>query len=178
MRSHLTAVHQLTFEVSRYEKDDWIAKKKEILSVTIRHSPQQNHWNITSEDDWSHMNDKDRVALENESALLVRIMARMLCQKSQADLTPEYLMWLREDLRCFYIGEKLGGAKWKAHSISHDPFRGSRPDVARPPDMYAGYLSRSYHGVLHWVCRWGHEIPRVTDPAAKCCVCEANEQNQ
>lgn len=104
-RSRLITVHQLTFQVARCANDLWDGR--DVLSVTIKHNPHQDRWNITSEDDWSHKNNASREALEEDSALLVRILQPMLDKKSRADLTPEYLLWLREDLRCFYAGEKL-----------------------------------------------------------------------
>lgn len=175
-RSHLTDLYELTFRVARCGND--IGDSKDVLSVTIKHNPHRDGWNITSEDDWSHKNESTREALEKDSVLLVRIMQPMLDQKSRADLTPEYLLWLREDLRCFYAGEKLQPDLFCGTWVM--ALSGGSPDVVRPPDMYTGHLFHCPLGRPHWVCGRGHWTVRDEDGAVICnfgSECEMNARN-
>lgn len=106
MRFHLSSIHQLTFEMRRRDKVAGY-DSRDTLSVTIRHDPQNNCWITTSDDDWSGKDDADRQSLERDNILLQQILVLMLYQRSRDDPTPAYLMWLMEDLRMFYAGEKL-----------------------------------------------------------------------
>jgi hypothetical protein len=167
MRSHLSSLHQLTFEVRRRDK---IAgyDSRDILSVTIRHDRQHNRWTTTSDDDWSDRSEADRQSLERDNVLLQHILVPMLERISWNDLTPTFLMWLMEDLRMFYAGEKL--------SPSYPPdchwtlgTRGSRPDVRRPPDMYTRHLQHEYWIQRpYWLCLRGHRLELEADGVFRC----------
>lgn len=142
MRPHLPSMHQLTFEEKCRDK---VAgpDSKDILSVTIRHDSQRNRWTITSGDDWSSKDEADRQSLERDNALLEQILVPMLDERSRDDLTPPYLMWLMQDLRMFYAGEKLE-PKYPPDYHWIIGARGSGPDVVRPPDMYTRHLDHEY----------------------------------
>lgn len=167
MASHLTKMHQLTFELRRRDK---IAgyDSRDILSVTIRHDPQHNRWTIMSDDDWSNRDEAERQSLERDNALLKQILVPMLDQRSRNDLTPAYLMWLMEDLSMFYAGEKLKPTYPPDYHWTLGT-RGSRPDVMRPPDMYTGYLTHEYWIQRpHWVCSVGHWLALDADGVFRC----------
>lgn len=106
MRFHLSSIHQLTFEVRRRDKVAGY-DSRDILSVTTRRDPLNNCWITTSDDDWSGKDEADRQSLERDNTLLQQILVPMLHQRSRDDLTPAWLMWLMQDLRMFYAGEKL-----------------------------------------------------------------------
>lgn len=95
----------MTFDITRY--DNGILYSKELLSVTLRHDPQQGHWNVTSEGHWNIEEEATRQVLEHDKALLLQITEPMLDQRSQNDLTPEYIMWLRQDLRLLYATDTM-----------------------------------------------------------------------
>jgi hypothetical protein len=167
MHSHLPSLHQLTFEVRRRDK---IAghDSRDILSVTLHHDPQRNCWTASSNDDWSDKDEADRQSLERDNALLQQILVPMLEQRSRDDLTPDYLMWLMEDLRMFYAGEKLE-PKYPPDYHWTIGTRGSRPDVYRPPDMYTRYLQHEYWIQRpHWACSKGHWLELEADGVFRC----------
>ena len=167
MRSHLPSMHQLTFEVRRRDKVAGY-DSRDILSVTIRHDPQHNRWTTTSDDDWSGKDEADRQSLERDNALLQQILVPMLHERSRDDLTPTYLIWLMEDLRMFYAGEKLEPKYPPDHHWTIGT-RGSRPDVDRPPDMYTRHLEHEYWIQRpHWVCPVGHWLELDADGVFRC----------
>ena len=167
MSSHLPSMHRLTFEVQRRDKVAGF-DSKDVLSVTIRHDSQHNRWTTASADDWSGRDEAERQSLEHDNALLKQILVPMLDQRSQNDLTPAYLMWLMQDLRMFYAGEKL------QPSYPPDPHwvlgtRYGYPGVERPPDMYKRHLTHEYWIQRpHWVCSLGHWLDLEADGVFRC----------
>ena len=167
MCSYLPSMHQLTFEVRRRDKVAGYYSS-DILSVTIRHDPQHNRWTTTSHDDWSGKDEADRQSLESDKSLLQQILVPMLHQRSRDHLTPAYLMWLMEDLRMFYAGEKLK-PKYPPDQHWNIGTCGSRPDVCRPPDMYTRHLEHKYWIQRpHWVCSVGHWLKLDEDGVFRC----------
>jgi hypothetical protein len=167
MRSHLSSLYRLTFEVWRRDKAAGY-DSRDILSVTICHDPQQNRWTTTSDDDWSDRDEADRQSLERDNVLLKQILVPMLERISRNDLTPTFLMWLMEDLRIFYAGEKLSPSYPPDHHwVVGTP--GSRPDVSRPPDMYTGHQQHEYWIQRpYWLCSRGHRLELEADGVFRC----------
>lgn len=168
--SHLPLMHQLTFEVQR--RDKLVAwDTTDILSVKISHDPQHSRWIIKSVDDWADKDAAERQSLEHDNALLEQILAPMLDRKSRDDLTPAYLMWLMEDLRRFYAGEKLKPAyppddHWTLCT------RAISPDLLRPLDMYTRKLEHEYWiRRPYWLCSLGHKL-HLDDDGVFRCECE------
>lgn len=167
MHCHLPRMHQLTFEVRRR---DIVAgyNSRDVLSVTIRHDTQHNRWTTMSDDDWSGRDEADRQSLEHDNALLEQILVPMLDQRSRDDLTPAYLMWLMEDLRMFYAGEKLKPSYPPDHHWMAGT-RGSRPNFERPPDMYTRHLQHEYMLQRpYWLCSLGHRLDLDADGVFRC----------
>ena len=95
----------------------------------------------------------------------------MLHQRSRDDLTPAYLMWLMQDLRMFYAGEKLKPSYPPDYHWTLGT-RGSIPDVICPPDMYTRHMTHEYWiGRPHWVCEQGHWMELEGD-GVFWCECE------
>jgi hypothetical protein len=143
MRQHLPKIHQITFFVEYFAMND--GPNHGHISVTIRHDPAQGCWATTCEDDWSiekpgtiETTPDERNALERDGDLLCGIMRTMVDERSRADLSPEYLMWLMRDAATFYVTEKVKGnfalanspAIWHLNSVLG-------PSVMPPPDMYS-----------------------------------------
>jgi hypothetical protein len=148
MRPHLPKIHQMTFFVAYYAKNDDSIDAD--ISVTIRHNPSRGCWTTTCDDDWSpssmEMAPEDRCALKRDGALLCDFMGHMVDGRSRADLTPEYLMWLMHDARIFYTVEKMEG-DCNGMEIQNKVSR-VKPRVRRPPDMYS--MDIEYDQMVWW----------------------------
>jgi hypothetical protein len=148
MRPHLSSMNSLSFVLTT-----WVGLSHKNVIVNIGHDRAHNCWAITSMDDWSDEDLDLQWALECDSDLLWHLMAHMMDQRSHADLTPEYLLWLIKDLKTIY---------YHAKTSPHHPARryyedrrsfwfqehalGRLPDVARPPDMYNTNIDEEFLG--------------------------------
>jgi hypothetical protein len=134
MRPHLSKIHQITFFVNQWTRNDYPSQD---ISVTIRHDLTQDCWTTTCEDDWSvdTPDPEERKALECDGVLLCDLMRKMVEGRSRADLTTEYLMWMMHDARIFYTTEKMEGEINAAYVYPAINVMG--PSIVRLPDMYS-----------------------------------------
>jgi hypothetical protein len=148
MRPHLSSMNSLTFLLTT-----WVELSRKNVIVNIGHNKAHNSWDITSMDDWSDEHPAHQWALKYDSDLLWHLMAYMMDQRSRADLTPEYLLWLIKDLKYIYYHAKTSPfhparnyyedrrSNWfQEHAL------GRLPDVARPPDMYTTDVDEQFLG--------------------------------
>jgi hypothetical protein len=151
MRPHLPKIHQITFFVNHWARNNTSIGD---ISVTIRHDPTHDCWTITCKDDWSvdksdwfKAEPEDCKALECDGVLLCDIMRKMVEGRSRADLTTEYLMWLMHDARIFYTTERMEG------EINPDyvypKINAMGPSIKRLPDMYSTDIEHDQ------MVRWG-----------------------
>jgi len=148
MRPHLSSIKCLTFLLT-----SWVGSSHRNVIVNIDHDPARNCWNVTSLDDWSNEDPNIRSALACDSELLRLLMEKMMDQRSPADLTPEYLLWLIKDLKRIYYQARtaLNHPARRFYESRHlewfqEHAIGRLPDVARPPDMYTTDLEEEFLG--------------------------------
>lgn len=78
-------------------------------------------------------------------------MERLLDQRSRADWSASYLMWLITDFHHLYAAEKTGQILPDSLAWAMAIHLFSWPELPRPPDMYTWYLHYGLDNRPSWI---------------------------
>jgi hypothetical protein len=152
MRPHLSSMNYI-FVLSSWIEVSLMSGTCSHRDIIARlyHDKHRNCWAVTSLDDWDDYDDHLRWDLECDSDLLQDILRQMTDQRSRADITPEFMLWLIFDLMRIYYHAKIlsfypgqRGCESRASNWFRDLAEGPPPYVARPPNMYTTDLDEEF----------------------------------
>jgi hypothetical protein len=107
MRPHLSSMNYI-FVLSSWIEVSLMSGTWSHRDIIARlyHDKHRNCWAVTSLDDWDDYDDHLRWDLECDSDLLQDILRQMMIQRSRADITAEFMLWLISDLMRIYYTPK------------------------------------------------------------------------